>query len=71
MAYGKEIKVASLNVRGLKGEQAHTKQKLLINIMKKNAYDVLLLQETTVNRNCVQHLDGSNSSSALMSKNKK
>ena len=58
MAYGKEIKVASLNVRGLKGEQAHIKQKLLIDIMKKNAYDVLLLQETTVNRNCVQHLDG-------------
>ena len=58
LAYGKEIKVASLNVRGLKGEQAEIKQKLLIDIMEKNKYDILLLQETNVNRNCVFTVEG-------------
>ena len=58
LAFGKQLKTASLNVRSLKVEQAEIKRKLLVDIMARNGYDILLLQETNVNRNCVENVDG-------------
>ena len=58
LAYGKQLKVASSNDRSLKGEQAEVKRQLLVDIMARNGYDILLLQETNVNRNCVENVDG-------------
>ena len=58
LAFGKQLKTASLNVRSLKVEQAEIKRKLLVDIMARNGYDILLLQETNVNRNCVEKVDG-------------
>ena len=47
-----------MNVRSLKGEQAEVKRQLFFDIMARNGYDILLLQETNVNRNCVENVDG-------------
>ena len=58
LAYNKPLKVATLNVRGLIGENAVVKKELLVDIMKKQCYDVLLLQETNINTNSVETLKG-------------
>ena len=52
------LKVSTLNVRGLIGEHAYVKKRLLVDIMKKENYDIMLLQETNHNRNSVETVNG-------------
>ena len=50
-----------MNVHSLKGGQAEVKRQLLVDIVARNirnGYDILLLQETSVNRDCVESVDG-------------
>ena len=58
LAYGKQSRVASLNLRSFKGEQAEVNRKLLVDIMARNDYDILLLKETNMNRNFVEDVYG-------------
>ena len=70
LAYGKEIKIVSLNVRGLKGEQAAIKRKLLINIMEKIATTSSSFKKPMSIEIVLRTLTGTNSFSALISKNR-
>ena len=58
LRYNKPLKVATLNVRGLIGDNAHLKKCLLVDIMTKCGYDIMLLQETNFNKNSVETLKG-------------
>ena len=58
LAYSKPLKVATLNVRGMKSENAMTKGALIADIMKKQHYDVMLLQETNENTKSVRTIQG-------------
>ena len=52
--YGKPLKVATLNVRGLNGENGITKRQLIGDTMKKEGLDLMLLTETQVNSSSVE-----------------
>ena len=58
LAYSKPLKVATLNVRGMKSENAMTKGALIADIMKKQHYDIMLLQETNENTKSVRTIQG-------------
>ena len=58
LAYSKPLKVATLNVRGMKSENAMTKGALIADIMKKQHYDIMLLQETNENTKSVRAIQG-------------
>ena len=58
LAYSKPLKVATLNVRGMKSENAMTKGALIADIMKKQHYDTMLLQETNENTKSVRTIQG-------------
>ena len=45
MAYSIKMKVATLNVRGLIGDNAITKALTIVQIMKKEKYDIMLLRK--------------------------
>ena len=49
------IRIASWNIRGI---QEKTKRQLLVHIMKDKKIDVLLLQETWVNTNSEEVVEG-------------
>ena len=44
MAYNRTVRAATLNVRGLVGETAITKEHLIVDIIKPQRYDIMLLQ---------------------------
>ena len=52
--YAKELKVASLNVRGMRGI---TKREQVITYMKKNPIDLLCLQETKIPSSSIEQRD--------------
>ena len=52
--YGKPLKVATLNVRGLNGENGITKRQLIGDTMKKEGLGLMLLTETQVNSSSVE-----------------
>ena len=58
MAYNRTVRAATLNVRGLVGENAITKEHLIVDIMKSQRYDIMLLQETDVNSSSVRTTSG-------------
>ena len=58
LRYNQPLKVATLNVRGLVGENAYLKKAQVVNIMTKFEYDLMLLQETNKNTNSVETIKG-------------
>ena len=44
LAYNRTVRAATLNVRGLVGETAITKEHLIVDIIKPQRYDIMLLQ---------------------------
>lgn len=58
LRYGKPLKVATLNVRSLIGENAYLKKCLIVDIMSAYGYDLMLLQETNRNKNSVETIKG-------------
>ena len=57
LAYNRPIKAATLDVRGLVGENALTKESILVDIMKTQGYDIMRLQETNVNTSCIRDVN--------------
>ena len=57
-AYNSPIRMGSLNCRGLKGEDADAQKSSLVLAMKRFKIDILLLQETHINTNSYEKING-------------
>ena len=57
LPYQMPMKFASVNVRGLMSENGITKWQLIVDTMKKERYDVMLLSETQVNSSSLETHD--------------
>ena len=57
LPYGMPLKAATVNVRGLNGENGITKRQHIVRVMKEERLDILLLTETQVNTSSVDTLD--------------
>ena len=57
-SYGTQIKFGTLNCRGISSRQNATKKEELIHIMKQLQLDILFLQETHINTNSCERING-------------
>ena len=57
LPYGSPQKAATLNIRGLRGPNGITKRQLIVDVMRKECLDILLLTETQANSSSVESHD--------------
>lgn len=55
LPYGTSLKVGTLNIRGLNGENGITKRQHITKVMKDERLDIILLTETQVNTSSVEN----------------